>query len=317
MILKMNHFLDKFLHLHRYKRLFTLLFSPFFRLKKISEPTIYMTLYVKDEEDIIENNLKFHHALGIDGFIVTDNGSQDNTINILRKYEEKGWIKEIIVNTSLGHPQDICVDNMIRLARKKYHADWVINADADEFWWSPSKNLKKTMENYTRCNIIYVKLRNVLPEKSKKMWQWNKMIFQPIDEWEREGLSKCSLFSPPWMPKVIHRTQYYQKISRGNHQVQMLIEKKSIAKDIVIYHYSIRSYQHFERKVIRGGLAYLNNPNKSLGVHWRYWYSLYLENALKREYNRVVGSEHLTDFQQRGIIKSDNEYLHFLKQIES
>ncbi len=38
-----------------------------------------MALKVRDEGDILEANLRFHHALGVDHFVVTDNGSTDET----------------------------------------------------------------------------------------------------------------------------------------------------------------------------------------------------------------------------------------------
>lgn len=306
--------INRFFRLHTYKRLFTKLLSPFVKLKTINDPILFMTLYVRDEEDIIEDNLKFHHAMGIDGFIVTDNGSKDSTLEILRKYERLGWIKEIIINPSTNHPQDICVDKMIRLAKNKYHADWIINADADEFWWSPLKNLKKALEEYHKSNIVFVNLFNVLPEDGKNRKDWDKMVFSPIKNWEQEGLSKYSLYAPN-IPKVIHRTEFYRKIFRGNHQVQMLFEKKCIASNIFIYHYPIRSYSHFERKVIRGGIAYSNNSNKNLGIHWRYWYSLYLQGQLLDEYKKTVSIEHFDDFLSKNVLGTDKAYLDFVKDI--
>ena len=42
-----------------------------------------MALKVRDEGDILEANLRFHHALGVDHFVVTDNGSTDETPEIL------------------------------------------------------------------------------------------------------------------------------------------------------------------------------------------------------------------------------------------
>ena len=40
---------------------------------------VVMALKVRDEEDVIEHNLRYHRAQGVDFFIVTDNGSVDRT----------------------------------------------------------------------------------------------------------------------------------------------------------------------------------------------------------------------------------------------
>ena len=51
-----------------------------------SNPRVIMTLLVKNEADIIAANLEFHHQMGVDGFIVTDNESYsdyDAHINML------------------------------------------------------------------------------------------------------------------------------------------------------------------------------------------------------------------------------------------
>jgi hypothetical protein len=40
---------------------------------------LVMTLKVRDEADILDDNLRYHRALGVDFFVVTDNGSVDGT----------------------------------------------------------------------------------------------------------------------------------------------------------------------------------------------------------------------------------------------
>ena len=77
------------------------------RYKKTKNPLIYMTLLVKNEEDVLEENIIFHKKMGIDGFIITDNGSTDKTADIIKKYIEKGWIKEAIYDESEGYKQVI------------------------------------------------------------------------------------------------------------------------------------------------------------------------------------------------------------------
>jgi hypothetical protein len=47
-----------------------------------NEMKLVMTLKVRDEDDVLEDNLRFHRTLGVDFFIVTDNGSIDRTPEI-------------------------------------------------------------------------------------------------------------------------------------------------------------------------------------------------------------------------------------------
>ena len=104
-----------------------------------------MTLIVRDEADIIEDNLRYHRAQGVDFFIVLDNGSSDETVDILERYERTGIL------TLLHRP-----GNMLTIQRKgnteiarlahEMGADWVFHNDADEFWWSFDGNLKETFE---------------------------------------------------------------------------------------------------------------------------------------------------------------------------
>ena len=54
-----------------------------------------MAFKIRDEGDMLEHNLRFHHALGVDHFIVTDNGSTDETVDILARYAEAGLMTVI------------------------------------------------------------------------------------------------------------------------------------------------------------------------------------------------------------------------------
>ena len=50
------------------------------RLVGRSKDRLILTLLVKNEADIILDNIFFHYAKGVDMIIITDNGSKDGTL---------------------------------------------------------------------------------------------------------------------------------------------------------------------------------------------------------------------------------------------
>ena len=93
---------------------------------------LVMTLLVRDEADILRLNLEHHLAQGIDHFIVTDNRSVDATPVILKEYSSRGLVS-LIHEPSETYDQALWVTRMAEQAASD-GADWVIHADADEFW---------------------------------------------------------------------------------------------------------------------------------------------------------------------------------------
>jgi Glycosyl transferase family 2 len=94
-----------------------------------------MALKVRDEADVLEANLRFHHALGVSHFVVTDNGSTDDTPEILHRYANAG-LAHVINEPGTDYSQRGAewLTRMARLAATDLEADWVIHTDADEFW---------------------------------------------------------------------------------------------------------------------------------------------------------------------------------------
>ena len=51
---------------------------------------LVMTLLVRDEADIVDAQIAFHLAAGVDFVIATDNRSEDGTTDVLERYEQMG-----------------------------------------------------------------------------------------------------------------------------------------------------------------------------------------------------------------------------------
>lgn len=298
-------FIKKFLH--------SILDIPFmFERKK--NPILLMTIQVKNEADIIEKNLRFHKAMGVDGFIITDNNSTDNTLNILKKYKKKGWVLELIEEKRDGHFQKQWVDRMIWLAKTKHQADWVINADADEFWFLDSGNLKDEIRRIDRfTNVLECQMHSVLPEENKDLSQWDKVV-SVIEDYEKYNLSKYSIFAPVnHKNKIMNKTKGYLQISSGNHKVLMLFKKK-VKSNIFIFHYTTRGKEHFFNKVINGGKQIEKNPSKHCAIHWKYFYALYKQGFLYREYDKVIGANTMDILEKNGFIRKDERISDFFSK---
>ena len=101
---------------------------------------------MRDEEDAIADVLRYHHAQGVDFFVVTDNGSKDRTLEVLGRWADAGLLRVIQEPSpklrDRGHEW---VTRMARVAATEHGADWVVHGDADEFWWPHRAPIKDAL----------------------------------------------------------------------------------------------------------------------------------------------------------------------------
>jgi hypothetical protein len=242
---------------------------------------LVMTLLCRNEEDIIGSNLAFHLRQGVDFVIAMDNGSEDNTVDILRGYERDG-VLELLHQPEDDYNQSAWTTEMARLAKTKYGADWVINNDADEFWWPLVGNLKAALTLLSReVDVVTASRFNFVPVSDEKGFFFERMV-------TREVLSLNSL-GMPLPTKVCHRADAEVVVEQGNHGVFRPSSpmRAGETRPIEILHFPLRSYHQFEQKIAKGGAAYERNP-RDVGKTWRDLYELYKREGLHSYYTDQV-----------------------------
>ena len=246
---------------------------------------LFMTLLLRDEEDIVRENLDFHLSQGVDRVIVTDNGSEDGTVEILREYEERGVVR-LVLEPADDYSQGRWVTRMARLAAGE-GADWVINNDADEFWWPRSGTLRSTFEALgPDVGILVAHRANFVPRPEDGRPFWERMTLR-----ERESLNPLG---KPLPPKVAHRADPAVTVVQGNHRVEGVeLGERADDDSIEILHYPMRTYAQFENKIVKGGRAYARNrelPDRT-GRTWRRLYERWEAGELRDYYEGQLAAE--------------------------
>ena len=247
---------------------------------------LVMTLLVRDEEDIVADNLDFHLAQGVDEVIVTDNGSVDGTLEILRAYEARGLVR-IIVEPTDDYSQGRWVTRMARMAATEHKADWVINNDADEFWWPRAGTLRTLFEDLGGdVGAVVGHRTNFVPRPEDDRPYWERMTLR-----ERESLNPVG---KPLPPKLAHRAHPEIVVVQGNHRIKGPDVGSEVDDgSIEILHFPMRSYAQFENKIVKGGRAYARNkelPEKT-GRTWRRLYETWEQGGLPAHYEASVVAE--------------------------
>jgi glycosyltransferase involved in cell wall biosynthesis len=247
---------------------------------------LVMTLLVRDEQDIVAEVLDYHLAQGVDEVIVTDNGSEDATLDILRAYEARGVVR-VILEPSDDYSQGRWVTRMARMAATELGADWVINSDADEFWWPRSGTLASTFaELDPGTGIVVAHRTNFVPQPEGDDPFWERMTVR-----ERESLNPVG---KPLPPKLAHRAHPEITVVQGNHRVQGPdLGGRLDDGTIEILHFPMRSYAQFENKIVKGGQAYARNQElpERIGRTWRRLYEVWQRGELPAHYADSVVSD--------------------------
>lgn len=208
--------------------------------------TLVLTLTTRNEVDLIEAHIAYHLHAGVDHIIVTDNDSDDGTTDVLDRYARDGRLEW----TSAPDPHFNQMESITRMAREaatRHGADWVINCDADEFWWPRFESLKGTFSVLPpRFGAVRGMLRHFAPRPESEPFFAERMtvrVAMPVTD-------RDHTFSPHF--KTAHRGDPEMTSGAGSHEVfgpRLLLLRGWYPFDIL--HFPLRSQAQCEHKYLR------------------------------------------------------------------
>ena len=223
-----------------------------------------MTLLVRNEQDVIAENILFHHRQGVDAFIVMDNLSSDATVDIVRDLAHS-------IPIELRHQQDdtynqtVWVTEMARAAASDHGADWVINNDADEFWMFPDFDAHHYLNSFADdvSGVVLKRHNAVLIENEV----WDGFDAHPCSPSCLS--SRLNQLGSP-LPKCLHRASTQVTVQQGKHSVSGLPGQTVHRDRARIPHFPYRGFSSTSPKS-GWGAAYARNTQlqANVGRTWR------------------------------------------------
>jgi hypothetical protein len=172
------------------------------------------TLLVRDEVDVVGAHLAFNLNAGVDFVLAIDHESQDGTTEVLESYVRSGVVRRLPVTGRFLEQRWRTM--LARMAAAEHGADWVINSDADQFWWPRVGSLRDALAAVPR-DVVAVRCwdRVFVPTPDDGAHFAERMTFRLV--------SRVPM-NVPWsnyrpLSRVIHRGDPGITVSRGGHRV--------------------------------------------------------------------------------------------------
>jgi hypothetical protein len=276
---------------------------------------LVVTVLARDEADVIDAQVAFHLAAGADFVIATDNNSRDGTTEILESYERDGVLR-LIREPAEGLRQGEWVTRMARLAAREHGADWVINTDADEFWWPRGDSLKDV-------------LAAVPPEYGVVQGFWRSFVPRPDDGApfadrmtvrlsQRAPINDPTSFYRP-VVKVAHRADPTVTVARGNHALaDSALRTLPTWHPIEVLHFPLRSRDQWMRKVQLQGDAFTKHIERSgTGYHLKGYDALQSGRIEEQHASLVVDDQALRRGLEEGSLLVDTRLRDALRTVRA
>lgn len=246
-------------------------------------------LMVKDEAEVIGQNLRHHHALGFRRFFVLDNASTDRTAAIIGEFRSSHPDAGLFSahDYIVGHYQAMKMKALVSFAQTYLHyesptPEWAFFVDADEFITCAAPEAGTSARRFA----------SLLDDPSMAMlvFHWAQCGSAEVFETLAPDRDLFEAFPRIWpqmkvpVPKVAFRLNHDLSPIQGNHAVERFpheLSQVAVMAELGFYmfHFPMRTIAQLRRKVVNADRALSATVNRDgLGgtaTHWRTYYQWY------------------------------------------
>jgi glycosyltransferase involved in cell wall biosynthesis len=272
---------------------------------------VLLCFLVKDEGDIIRQNLEHHYKVGFRNFVVMNNNSTDETRNLILAFRKNFPDAFVLLldDEILGHNQGVKTNAMAKYACSMFELigrkiDWCLPIDGDEFFFPGTDQDMATI--FARAEELEALIISFVWQNAA-----TSDIFSPIKP-DDDILTRFNLrleVAHLNVFKVAIKMGNDDEFVQGNHATiksYLNLNKIIAASDMggFVLHLHMRNFDHTKRKVINGGQAALA-ANIDIAGHWKNWYQQFLNKGDDAIYE--ILENYRRPFLEKGIDVLHNE----------
>jgi glycosyltransferase involved in cell wall biosynthesis len=250
---------------------------------------IAAVMTLRDEVEVVPVNLAYHRALGIDRFLIVDNGSTDGTVAVLE--ELAGRFPWISWTSDLGPFRQSEMVTALAVEAIGEGADWVVAIDADEFW-TADRPLREVLDvtdaGALACRVEnFVQSRRVIHDHPASLLSMRYRAEVKGSREEARDLVEggtIAFVEMAYPPKLFIRGSESLVIGVGNHTATGLAGEAHETDELRVLHAPVRARDRFANRAEHGRRFAEVYSSRGSGWHWRRLAAMRGESTLDAEW---------------------------------
>ena len=200
----------------------------------------------KNEEISLDLWIRHYLWMGVEHFYLIDNGSTDNSVDILKPYIKEGLVS--LYTLTEPYKQ---IDHYSNVYNKyvRNNTKWVIVVDIDEFWYVKDSTIRKELEKYDQYDVIV---------STWRMFGSENQIIQPEDV----RVSNTHRREQYFLTKYIVQTKNIRGEQFSPHGVSDNDNQITLSEIFRINHYPVQSWDYFQKVKMPRGDVLLPDKDK-------------------------------------------------------